>query len=451
MLRQQKKQMTLWMLAWPIFLEMLLQFLLGTVDTLMVSHISDGAVAVIGISNQLFAAVNILFTALASGTGILVAQKLGANQAGTARSLGIVGTNICVGVGIGLSVLLHFGAGPITRMLQLPESLRPMGETYISIVGGGMVLLAAMTVLSAVIRNTGNTRSPMIIAIGMNVIHVIMNYIVIYGAFGLPVLGLQGVAFSTTISRLIGVIMLLVVFRHTFAKSIGWKDFRLMDRTLMKETFRLSWPLGVNSSSWCFTQLIIFSIIATLGAKELSARTYMNTMESFCFMIGFSVALAGQIRIANLHGAGEHSLAYKCAFRTLWIGLAFVQANAFLLYGFGQEAIQLFTSDQEIIAFGVSLLGLNLLLQPSKMLNMAVGNALTAIGDTRFIMICGTASLWIIAAGMSYYMGIKLGWGLTGIYIAMIADELVRGMLVLYRWRSLFKHRIRAVSKGAAL
>ncbi|MEI7024800.1 MATE family efflux transporter [Paenibacillus sp. y28] len=432
---QRQQNMSLWMLAWPVFLEMLLQFMLGTADTLMVSHISDDAVAVIGISTQLFNAVNIFFTAVASGAGILVAQKLGAGKEEDARTVGILGLNVCIGIGLLLSVLLYAGAGPIASWLQLPAELQPLGQSYISIVGGGMVFLAIMTALSSVIRNTGNTRAPMYIGIGMNLIHVAMNYVVIYGAFGFPVLGLEGVAFSTTISRIAACVVMLAIFRSSFSRKMEWKEFRLFERPLFKETLKLSWPLGVNMSTWCFTQLIIFAFVAMIGAKELSTRTYMNTMESFCFMIGFSVALAGQIRIAHLYGSGEGRVAYRNAFQVLWVGMVLVLANALLLCIFGRETIELFTADPEIVAMGVSLLALNLLLQPAKMLNMAIGNALTAVGETRYIMMTGMPSMWIIAVGMSYFLAIGLGWGLSGIYVAMITDEAIRGLAVLIRWR----------------
>ncbi|MDB5085669.1 MAG: efflux family protein [Bacilli bacterium] len=433
---QNDQKMSLWMLAWPIYLEMFLQFLLGTVDTLMVSRISDNAVAVIGISTQLFNAVNILFMAIASGTGILVAQKLGANSEGDARTIGIIGAKVCIVIGVILSILLNTGSGVIAHLLQLPETLQPLGKTYISIVGSGMVFMAAMATLGTIIRNTGNTRSPMYIAIGMNVIHVIMNYTIINGAFGVPKWGLTGVACSTTTSRLLGAIAMFIVYRNSFPQRIQWKDFRIFDRPLFKQTLKLSWPLGVNMSSWCVTQLVIFAFIATIGAKELSTRTYMNTMESFCFLIGFSIAMAGQIRIAHLYGSGEEQTVYKSAYKVMWLGLVFVQAHAILLYFFGKDAISLFTSDAEIVALSVSLLTYNLLLQPAKMLNMAIGNALTAVGETRYMMITGLCSMWLIAVGCSYFLGIRLHWGLYGIYYAMIADELMRGVLVLYRWRT---------------
>ncbi|MDQ8739289.1 MATE family efflux transporter [Paenibacillus sp. LHD-38] len=429
------KKLTLWMLAWPIFIELFLQFLLGAADTLMVSRISDDAVAVVGFSNQLFQALTTLFITVASGAGILIAQKLGSRNGEDARTIAIMAVNVSAVIGLGLSVLLFLMPGEIAAMLQLPEHLIPLAKTYISIVGGGMVLIALMSALSTAIRNTGNTKGPMYTAIGMNVVHVFFNYAFIFGAFGFPKWGLMGVAVSTVLCRLLATIVLFIMFLSTFERTIGLRDLNVFNRKLFGDIIRIGWPLGINMSCWVFTQLLIFTFLAMLGSNELAARTYMNTLESFCFMLGYSVALAVQIQIAHLYGAGRVKEAYGLAFRAMWIGLAVVTVNAFIIFMFGRQLLGLFTENKEIVALGVSLLGMNLLLQPGKMVNMALGNALNAVGDTRFTMWTSVFSMWLVATGLAYFVGIELGWGLIGIYACMILDEYIRGTLSLVRWR----------------
>lgn len=432
---QERNKFSLWMLAWPVFIELFLQFLLGAADTLMVSRISDDAVAVVGFSNQLFNALSTLFATVASGAGILIAQRIGSRNNDEARSIAIISVKVSAIIGLVLSLILYLMPGSIATILQLPANLLPLAKIYISIVGGGMVLGAVMSALSTVIRNTGNTRGPMYIALGMNVVHLFLNYSFIYGEFGFPQWGLTGVAISTVTSRLLATVVLYVMFLKAFDRRIFFKDFRLFDNKLFKEILKIGWPLGVNMSCWVFSQLLIFSYIAMLGSNELAARTYMNTLESFCFMLGYSIALALQIQIAHLYGAGRAHVAYTNSFRALWIGLVIVTVNAFIIFLFGGKLLGIFTSDPEIIAIGVSLLGMNLLLQPGKMLNMAISNSLNAIGDTRFTMWTSVISMSLIASVLSYVIGIQLGWGLIGIYACMIADEYIRGIWVLIRWR----------------
>lgn len=431
----ESNKFNLWLLAWPIFIEQFLQFLLGSVDTLMVSRISDNAVAVVGFSNQLFNALTTLFATVASGAGIVIAQKIGSRLQEDARTVGIISFKVTIAIGLALSVLLIAFSRPIAKMLQLPDELLPLADAYIPIVGGGMILIAAIAVLGTAIRNTGNTKGPMIIAIGMNVIHIVMNYGFIFGAYGFSQLGLTGVAISTVTSRLIATVVLFIIFLGAFERKIRLSDFRIFDRRLFKEVLQIGWPLGINSANWVFSQLAIFSFLAMLGSTELAARTYMNTLESFCFLLGFSLALAAQIQIAHLYGAGKTREAYRAAYKVLAVGLPLVAVNAFILVVFGTHVLRLFTQDADILALCVVLLWMNLMLQPGKMVNMALGNSLNAVGDTRYTMKISLIFMWVVATGCSYLLGVSLGWGIVAIYSCMIADEYIRGVLSYFRWR----------------
>ncbi|UQZ37431.1 MATE family efflux transporter [Paenibacillus sp. PK3_47] len=441
------------MLAWPIFIEIFLQTLLGTVDTIMVSRISDDAVAVVGISNQLFNALITLFTTFAGGAGILIAQRLGSGRHEDARTIAIMGVSVSTLLGIAVSIMMFFYSDPIALALNVSGDLLPLSHIYLTYVGGGLFLVGMSSSLSSAIRNTGNTRGPMYTGVAVNVIHILLNYILIFGMFGLPEMGLGGIALSTVISRLLGVIVLLYMFCGAFERKIRLPDFKAFNQKLFGEILRISWPLGLNSSAWVLSQLAMYSFMAMLGAKELAARTYLNTLESFCFALGFALAMAGQIQIAHLFGARQLGNVYRGAYRTLYIGLAIVGVNVLILFLFGRILLGFLTTDQEILSIGISLLALNLLLQPCKMLNMAMGNSLNAIGDTRFTMTISILSMSLVGVGGSYLLGIEAGWGLTGIYCSMIADEALRGVLVLLRWRGrkvLYAAEAKAASNTAA-
>lgn len=428
---------TLWALAWPIFIEVLLQTMLGTVDTVMVSRISDDAVAVVGFANQLFNALTTLFMTIASGAGILVAQRIGSDRREDARKIAIMAITVSTAIGLVISVLLFTQARPIARMLHLSEDLLPLSDMYISYVGGGMFLAAMTAALGTVIRNTGNTKGPMMTGIAINLLHIVLNYALIFGSFGLPKWGLAGVTVSDNVCRLLSTVLLMYMFFFSFERRIRVAEFfRTFERKLFGEVLRIGWPLGVNMSCWVFSQLAIYSFLAILGAKELATRTYMNTLESFCFTLGFAVALAAQIQIAHLYGAARTRDAYKAAYRALFVGEAMVMSFSVILFLTGRHMLGLFTSDEEIMRMAAPLLALNLILQPGKMLNMALGNSLNAVGDTRYIMMTSLASMGLIATGCSYLLGVHWGWGLIGIYVCMISDEYARGLLSYFRWRN---------------
>jgi putative MATE family efflux protein len=428
-------KLTLWALGWPIMIEMFLQFMIGTVDTLMVSHISDQAVAAVGICNQFFQVVLVLFVTVNSGAGIIIAQKLGAGLQEAARKAALSAVIVNIYLGAAISFLLYFTSGPIARLLQVPPDLFPLAQIYLETIGAGTFLTVLLLAFNTVIRNTGNTRGPMIIGIGMNLLHILGNYLFIYGAFGFPEWGLYGVALSTNFSRLVAVVFALYVFRQVFPMTIRFREFKRIDIPILKEINKVGWPLSVNASSWTFTQMIIFSLVATMGVNELAARTYMNTIESFSFLCGWSLALAVQIQIAHLYGAGRMREAYAAAWKAFYAGLCIVVLTSGIMFIYGKSILRLFTDDASIIQLSLVLFGLNLVLQPWKVLNMTFGNSLQAVGDTKFLMIFSGFSLWFVSVGFSYILGISLGWGLVGVYVAMIADEGIRGIISVVRWK----------------
>ena len=136
------RKYTLWALAWPIFIELFLQLMLGAVDTLMVSRISDNAVAVVGYSNQLFNGIYTIFQAIAGGAGILIAQKLGARKEGDARAISVLALNMVTAIAVVFSLLLAIQPLWFAELLRFPVELYPLAEVYISIVGGGTLLVA---------------------------------------------------------------------------------------------------------------------------------------------------------------------------------------------------------------------------------------------------------------------------------------------------------------------
>ncbi|WP_028552937.1 MATE family efflux transporter [Paenibacillus sp. UNC451MF] len=427
---------SLWALAWPIMIEMFLQFMIGIADTLMVSCISDHAVAVVGISNQFFMSAIVLFMLITGGAGIVIAQKLGARQEQEARTAAVMTVQLTFIIGTLVSLLLYTGAGRIAAWLQIPGELQPLAVTYITVVGSGTMLTSLMLALSTIIRNTGNTKGPMVISLGMNTFHVCLNYLFIFGALGFPEWGLYGVGLSTVISRGIAVILLLVLLRRSFAIPIGWRDVRLFSIPILKDILRIGWPVSLNGASWTFSQISIFAIIASMGALQLATRTYMNTLESFCFLCGMSLSMAAQIRIAQQYGAGQLGEVYRGAWEALRSGLFVVILNTILLVILCSPILHFFTTNQDVIALSSAVLLMNLLLQPAKMFSNAFISSLSAIGDTRFIAVVGISSMWAVSVGLTFVLGVELGWGLYGVYTAMIADELVRSTCYIVRWRS---------------
>jgi putative MATE family efflux protein len=430
-----KDKLSLWQLAWPIALEMFLQFLMGTADTLMVSRVSDHAVSAVGLSTQVLNATNVMFMMINAGAGIIIAQKLGAGEADLAKRTAAAALKANLVVGALLSMIMFFSAEWMLRVMQAPEDIIPMAVTYLSMVGAGAFILSLNAAMSSIIRNTGNTKGPMLIVMGMNALHLVLNYLLIFGAFGFPQWGIFGVAVSTLVSRFVALFFNFILLRRSFEPGFSKSDWKGWDLLRLKEVWRIGWPMSVNAASWNFTQAVIFAVIASMGSATLASFTYMNTIQSLPWLVGMSMAIACQIRVGHLYGARNFDDCYRSAYSALWGGISYVTVCSLLLVLVGQSLLGQFTSDAEVIRIAVPLLAINVLLQPLKMVNQAFSFPLNGIGDTRYTALTNMLSMWLVAAGCTYWFGISLGWGIIGVYAAMICDEAIRGVLVIHRWR----------------
>ena len=198
-------------LAGPIFVETLLVMMLGAVDTFMLSRHSDNSVAAVGVVNQLMNLVFLLFEVISLGTSILCSQYIGAGQRD--KVIQVVGTSLLFNFlfGIMVSIALLFLAEDLLMLMGLRPDLMADGQPYMQIVGGFAFLQALSLSLSASLRSADKAKYPMYVAMVVNVLNIIGNYTLIFGKFGMPALGVEGAAISTSFCRFVSVIILFVV------------------------------------------------------------------------------------------------------------------------------------------------------------------------------------------------------------------------------------------------
>ena len=177
---------TLLAIAWPIFIEQTLRILIGTVDTFMVSHVSDGAVAALGVANQFVVLALICFNFIGIGASVIITHHVGANDRAGAEK--IVTTAISVNTWIGLiaSVATYFFAHPLLLFMQLPSELMVHALPFLQLMGGTLFMEAMNTAIGASLRAHGHTRDAMVVTVIQNAINIAGNCVLLFGLFGAP-------------------------------------------------------------------------------------------------------------------------------------------------------------------------------------------------------------------------------------------------------------------------
>lgn len=428
------KKLTLFAITWPIFIELLLHMLMGNIDTLMLSQYSDDSVAAVGVSNQVISVVIVMFNIVAQGAVVLISQNLGANKHKEAADISVMSISINLWFSLLLSVGLSIGAIPVLKMMDLPNEIVGDASTYMQIVGGFIFLQALLSTVGGILRSYGYTKDTMNVTIAINILNVVGNYLVIFGPFGFPILGVAGVAYSTIVSRLVGLIILLFLVMKRI-KGLRFKAFFRYQKDHLKGLLTIGVPSAGEQLSYNTSQMMITYFMAQLGTVALTTSVYTKNIMTFIFVFALAIAQGSQILIGHMVGAGKIEEAYDQGIRSLKISTIISTAMATFIYIIAKPFLGIFTDNQAIIELGAILLLITIVLEPGRAFNMVMISSLRAAGDVKFPVYIGIIVMWGIGVTTAWFFAIYLGLGLIGIWIGLIADEWIRGIFMFRRWQ----------------
>ncbi len=428
------KNTSLFLLTWPIFVELLLQMLIGNVDQFMISQHSETAVAAIGNVNQVMNLLTITFSIVSMATTIMVSQYLGSQNRDEVSKLYSLAVccNLAFSVVIGV-IILGFNRWMFQAM-KMPQELYHDAEIYISIVGGFVFLQAIFMTYGAIFRSNGLMKQTMCISMAINILNVVGNIILLNGLFGAPKMGVAGVALSSVVSRLIGVVLVMYVFAKKIHAKIGTRYLRPFPKTMFKNLMKIGLPSAGESVSYNIAQMWILTCINTMGTYVVTTRVYANMLAWFSFIYASALSSATQIVVGHLIGAGQEDDADEIIKKTLLPTILITLTIAIVVYILAPHILGIFTDDQAVIELGKTVMFIEIFLELGRAVNLLVIRALQAAGDIRFPVTLGVISMWGIAGLFSYILGIYLGWGLVGVWIAMMLDECIRAVIVCIRW-----------------
>ncbi|MRH42672.1 MATE family efflux transporter [Aquibacillus halophilus] len=430
------KKVTLFAITWPIFIEVFLQTFMRISDIFMLSFVSDEAVAAIGVVNQIMMFTFVLFNFTAMGSGVVVAQYVGA-QKPKAVSITIANSiviNLLFGIFISSMVVIF--RHEFLSLFNLSPELLEHANIYMLIVGGTLFTQAMILTIFSALQAQGMTKDVMYVVLAMNVINIFGNYLFIFGALGVPQLGVMGVAISTAVSRGLAVVALFVMLYKRTEIKIRLEDYYKLKKEYVKKILGIGVPAAGEHLSHNLSQLTITVFITMLGANALATRVYTQNLMNFMTVFSLSVAKGMQIYIGQLVGAGKLEEAYQKMYQGLRVAITVALAVGLTIAISGEFLLGFFTEDAEIIALGSIILFLGVILEPGRTFNLVIISSLRAAGDAKFPVTIGILSMWGLSVPLAYFLGISLGYGLIGVTIAIIIDEWFRGSLMFLRWRS---------------
>ncbi|HEV2065731.1 MAG TPA: MATE family efflux transporter [Thermomicrobiales bacterium] len=386
-------------LALPIIGENLLQSSVGIIDTLMVARIGASALAGVGVSLEIVFFMIAILSSISIGGTVLISQAFGARDRARANQLARQTVLWGAVLSLPLGIIGFTLADELIGLFHTEPDVAQHATTYLRITGATVMTLLMTFVCGAVLRGAGDSRSPLFASLIGNLVKVVLSWGLIFGNLGLPRLEVAGSAWSTTIARGIGAVILISVLASgrrnvTIRGSGSW----LPRPRIAAQLLRLGVPAAVEQMlmSAGFTAMV--SIIALIGTSALAAHQVSFNSMSLAILPGFGFAIAATALVGQSIGA-RHPDHARIAVRiaTRW-ALLWMTAAAVIYVVFNGQIIRIYTSDAAVISDGSAALvaiGLGLPLWALWTVN---GGGLRGSGDTRTPMVFSVTAMWSAVA-----------------------------------------------------
>ncbi|WP_374964879.1 MATE family efflux transporter [Lysinibacillus sp. RS5] len=444
--RKETNKLSLFHLTWPIFLEVFLFMLMGLADTFMLSALSDNAVSGVGAANQYIHIAILILEVVGNGASIVVSQYLGSRRFLEAAKISALAVTMNLIVGLMMSILFFFFSSHLMTMMNLQGEVLQYAQSYLVIIGSFIFLQAIINALAAIIRVHGRTKQTMYVSLGMNVLHVVLNYGLIFGNLGLPELGVKGAAISSVISRGLAVLVFFWLLYQVMEVRLKLDYYFEYSKEYVRKILNIGLPSAFEQVLYQFCQIVFLYYATYLGPETLAARQYAMNISMFTYLFAIAIGTGTAIIIGRYVGAGKKDEAYHQIWLSVRAAFIFTIIMVAVVTIFRKQLMHVFTDNPEVIAIGASVLALSILLETGRTMNIVVINSLRASGDARFPVKIGFLSMVCMSLPLGYLFVFVLDWGLVGIWLAISADEWMRAIIVYFRWRSRKWERFALVS-----
>ncbi|NMB09192.1 MAG: MATE family efflux transporter, partial [Tissierellia bacterium] len=390
-----EKQFNLAKMTWPIFVELMLQLLVGNMDQIMLSYYNDTAVASVGNANQVISMVIITFSTITLAATILISRFLGARREDLVKKVYSLGFYLNLVLGIIFATLVYFSASSVLSLMKIDSSILMEASSYLKIVGISMVFQALIMTFTAFLRANAHMKESMILTLVMNIVNVILNYTFIFGKFNIPEMGTSGAAVATLVSRVIGSIAIFIIFMKVVDNAtISFKNIKPFPKGILSDILAIGVPSGGEALSYNLSQTVGLTFINTFGVYAATTRTYVYIFSNLCYLFALAVAQAGQVFISYLVGRGNIEKAEKQTYKILKLSIPVSVAVAILIHIFSTPLFKIFTTNPEILNLAKKVTLVGIFVELGRSCNIVLVRTLQAVGDVKYTVIIGVIFQW---------------------------------------------------------
>lgn len=424
-------------IAWPAVTELILVTVCQMVDMMMVGRLGAYAITAVGLTFQPKFLMLTLFLALNVGATALVARMKGSRQPEESRIVVRQILLLTLAFSLVVSVLGVFLARPFVRCMGGGPDVIDPGTEYFQIIMFGFIFSTIPLAISAVLRGIGNTKATLNLNLTANIVNVIFNYLLIYGKFGFPRLEVAGAAIATVLGTIVSSIMgLYMIFKGDEELRISLRDDFRPNFPMLKRIWKIGFPTALEQLALRFGLIIYIRIVAGLGTVVFATHQIALNILSMSFMNGQAFGMAATTLVGQSLGAGKVNRAIEYASKTRRLGSMVSTMLGVGFFFFGEALVSLYTNDPDIISNGGLVLKLVALVQPFQSSFLIISGALRGAGDAKWPAFSIMIGILIIRPLISVLCVFGFKWGLVGAWVALLADQLLRSIMIYFRFKS---------------
>ncbi|MEY2845549.1 MAG: hypothetical protein RL076_1095 [Chloroflexota bacterium] len=444
MQRQPERQRRVFSLAMPAVSEQVLNTLVGLMDVVLVGQLpataavilgygSATALAGVGLATEMFWTLTILFMAIGTGCTALTARARGAQD--SAMGNNALRQSLLMGLvaAIVTTIFCELFATQLISVYRADATVTTLGGEFLRIMGYAAVPTAISMIGTAALRGAGDTRTPLYIMIGVNIINVVVSFLFIGGQFGLPVMGIQGAVMGAAIARTMGCVAVIIVLVRGRATLILnqplWPDL-----SMMKRVARVGLPFAGEQAVFQGALIVFLGMVTQLGTAAYAAHNLVIRIESLSFLPGWGYGIAASALVGQGLGANDPDEAQAATYEAFRQNSIIMLVLGALMVAFPSVLLRLFINDTAVISAGTVPLQIAGAFQIFMGSNFVFSGALRGAGDTRWPLYTKIISTWMLRLPISYVF-LRGGGGLTGVWIAMGIDFFSQSVLAYLRFR----------------
>jgi putative MATE family efflux protein len=426
-------------LSWPVVAQQISFSMVQLVDTALVGHLGDDALAGVRLAGQIlwFSQAGIVATGV--GATAIVARTVGAGE--THKASRVLQTAFVLALiwGIAMGFMMWFVGPWWLGVLGAEKEAQEAGTEWLKAAAFGMPFLALLYAANAAQQGAGDTRTPMVIGVVINIVNIIVAYSLINGTSFAPRLEVYGSGIGFTVAEIVGCALVFIVLASG-KRKLSWKpsEVRDFDPDVARRIINVGGPAGVEQLQFNIAFMIYTAIIASLGTAELAAHGVTLGIQSLTFNIGFALGIAATALVGQSLGAGRPDIAEKAAYVTMRYSLVFMSVVAVIMMIFGTQITSLFVGGQDadkVTHIGGQLLFIFAFAMPGIAVSLSLGGALRGAGDTRAVLFIMAGATWIVRLVPAYLLAIQFGLGVPGAWVAAVMDITTRAALMTIRFR----------------